>query len=150
MKGAAVRLAELLQPAPGEVRVAGAIAALPGLAAVVFAVVLAFDGLSGSAAIDSGNVYAQAFTYAALGAGLLACGIGLLLGYTWARSPGIVIALVLLGVGWYVTGPSGQVAWGVPVMVLGVLLIVLLFRAPAREWAFGDDNPEKPDDPNAG
>ena len=142
-----MRLAELLQPAPGEVRAAGVIAALPGLAAVVFAVVLAFDGLSGSAAIESGNVYAQAVTYAALGAGLLACGIGLLLGYTWARSPGIVIALVLIGVGWYVTGPSGQVAWGVPVMVLGVLLIVLLFRAPAREWAFGDDTPDKPEDP---
>lgn len=142
-----VRLAELFQPAPGEVRAAGVIAALPGLAAVVFAVVLLVDGLSGSAAIDSGNVYAQAVTYAALGAGLLACGIGLLLGYTWARSPGVVISLMVIGIGWYLAGPSGQVQWGVPVIVGGVALLVLLFRAPAREWAFGED---KPEDPNAG
>ncbi|MGH3432261.1 MAG: hypothetical protein ACRDQB_05430 [Thermocrispum sp.] len=135
-----MRLAELFQPAPREVRAAGVIAALPGLASVVFALVLLFDALSGTTTTAGGNsVYGQAAYYAILGIGLLACGVGLLLGYTWARSPAVVIALVMIGVGWYVGGPSGRPEWGVPIAVAAVALIVLLFRAPAREWALDDD-----------
>jgi hypothetical protein len=135
-----VRLAELFQPAPGEVRIAGAIAALPGLASVGFALVLLVDALSGNPTTAGGNsVYGQAAYYAVLGAGLLACGVGLLLGYTWARSPALVIALVSIGVGWYVAGPSGQLLWGILVAAVGLGLIVLLFRAPARAWASDDD-----------
>lgn len=135
-----MRLAELFQPAPTEVRIAGVLAGLPGLAALVFAVVLLADAFGGSTVIGGDQVYAQAATYGVLGAGLLACGIGLVLGYTWARSPGVVTALVLIGIGWYLAGPSKRPEWGIPVAAAGVLLIVLLFRAPARAWAFGDDD----------
>lgn len=135
-----MRLAELFQPAPREVRAAGVIAALPGLAAVGFAVVLLVDALvSTETTVGGNNVYAQAAYYAILGAGLLACGVGLLLGHTWARSPALVISLLMIGVGWYVAGPSGRPEWGVPIIVVAAGLMVLLFRAPARAWAFGAD-----------
>jgi len=133
-----VRLAELFRPAPREVRVAGVIAVLPGLAALVFAVVLLIAALSGNTTFGSDNVYGEAIYYAVLGGGLTACGIGLFLGYSWARSPGVVIALVMIGVGWYAAGPSGRLELGVPVALLGLALLVLLFRGPARAWAAED------------
>lgn len=132
-------LAELFQPAPREVRAAGVIAALPGLASLVFAVVLLFDALGGTTTAGGNSVYGQAAYYAILGAGLLACGVGLVLGYTWARSPSVVIALIMIGVGWYVGGPSGRPEWGVPIAVAAVALIVLLFRERSREWAMEGD-----------
>lgn len=135
-----MRLAELLQPAPREIRVAGAITAVPGLAAVVFAVVLVIGAITGTGTTTGGNsVLGEAAYYAILGGGLLACGIGLLLGYVWARSPSLVLALILLGLGWYLAGPSHQPLWGTPVAAVAVLLIVLLFRAPSRAWALGQD-----------
>lgn len=135
-----MRLAELFQPAPREVRAAGVIAGLPGLAAIVFAVVLLVDALvSTETTVGGNNLYAQAAYYAVFGAGLLACGTGLLLGHTWARSPALVVALLMIGVGWYVAGPSGRPEWGVPIVVVAAALMVLLFRAPARAWAFGAD-----------
>lgn len=138
-----MRLAELIQPAPREVRAAGVIAALPGLASVVFAVVLLIDALSGNPTTTGGNsVYGQALYYGVLGAGLLACGAGLLLGHTWARSPAVVIGLVMIGVGWYLAGPSHRPEWGVPIAVVAAGLIVLLFLERSRAWALGDDAEE--------
>jgi hypothetical protein len=59
------------------------------------------------------------------------------MGKTWARSPSLVAALLVAGVGWYTTGPSGQPGYGVPLMVLGVTVVVLLFRRPSRAWMLG-------------
>ncbi|GEM_PF-3368530 len=137
-KGPRVRLADVLRPAPRAVRAAGVIAALPGLASLVFAIVLVVAALSGDAAMGGNNIYGEAAYYALLGVGLLACGAGLLLGHQWARSPAVVIAVLMLGIGWYAAGPSARPELGVPVVVLGVLLLVLLFRAPSREWAAQD------------
>ncbi|MPY99248.1 MAG: hypothetical protein GEU97_14850 [Actinophytocola sp.] len=134
-----MRRDDLFLPAPIEIRVAGVLTALPGMAAVVFAVVLLVDALFGASETAGGNsVYGQAFYYALLGAGVVACGIGLLLGHTWARTPSFVLALIVGGLGWYALGPSGQLLWGVPIFAMVVLLVVLLFRAPSRAWALGE------------
>lgn len=134
-----VRRDDLFLPAPREIRVAGVLTTLPGLAAAVFAVVLLVDALLGTTETAGGNsVYGQAFYYALLGAGMVACGVGLLLGHTWARTPAFVLALIIGGVGWYTTGPSGQPLWGVPILAIAVVLVVLLFRTPSRAWALGE------------
>ncbi|WP_158892451.1 hypothetical protein [Amycolatopsis anabasis] len=127
--------ADNISPAPREVRVAGAITALPGVALLVLAVLLLAN--SGNSSVPRNNIWAEAGFYVVLGAGTLACAAGLLLGKLWARSPGVVVALILVGVGWYVLGPSGQVAFGVPLIVLGLGTLVLLFRRPSRAWALG-------------
>lgn len=139
-----MRVADLVVPAPREVRIAGVITTLPGLAAVVFAVVLLVRALLGHAVTEGGNsVYGQALYYAVLGIGLLVCGLGLLFGHTWARSPAVVVALILGGLGWYMAGPSAQPVYGVPLLLLAVALMVLLFRAPSRAWALGEDEAEQ-------
>ncbi|MPY78376.1 MAG: hypothetical protein GEV04_07740 [Actinophytocola sp.] len=134
-----LRRDDLFLPAPREIRVAGVLTTLPGLLAVGFAVVLFVDALLGTTETAGGNsVYGQAFYYALLGGGMTACGIGLLLGHTWARTPAFVLALIIGGVGWYTLGPSGQPQWGIPILAMAVALVVLLFRAPSRAWALGE------------
>jgi hypothetical protein len=128
----AVSIADKLSPAPREVRLAGALTALPGLGLLAFAVLLLIKGEA-----NPGNLYAEVAYYVVLAAGTLACAGGLVMGKTWARSPGVVVALILIGVGWYGAGPSGQPVWGVPLALVGVVVIVLLFRRASRAWALG-------------
>ncbi|RZQ60730.1 hypothetical protein [Amycolatopsis suaedae] len=127
-------LADKISPAPREVRLAGALTALPGLTLMVMAVMLLIGGLTGRTSLGNSNVYAEAGFYAVLGIGVLFCAGGLLFGQTWARSPSVVVALTLAGVGWYTAGPSGFPVLGVPIIVVGLAVVVLLFRRPSRAW----------------
>ncbi|HJQ48185.1 MAG TPA: hypothetical protein VJ870_17970 [Amycolatopsis sp.] len=128
-------LKDKIAPAPREVRLAGLVTALPGLALLVFGVVVLVA--SGQSDAPRNNVLVEAGFYVLLALAVLCCAAGLAAGHGWARSPGVVIALITVGAGWYLTGPSGLPAPGVPVIVLGLLVIVLLFRQPARAWALG-------------
>lgn len=123
-------LADKISPAPREVRYAGLLTALPGFALIAVGIVLAVTG-------TSPDLIAEVSYYLVLGLGVLACAVGLLLGKTWARSPSLVVALILVGVGWYATGPSDQSAFGVPIMIAGVAVVVLLFRRDSRAWVLG-------------
>ncbi|RBM10503.1 hypothetical protein DI005_35425 [Prauserella sp. PE36] len=134
-------LADKFSPAPREVRLAGALTALPGLALLAIGVVLVVEFL-GQAPVAGNNVYAEVAYYLVLGFGVLACAGGLLLGKTWARSPALVISLVLVGVGWYAAGPSSQPGFGVPIMIAGAAVVVLLFRRPSRAWVLGQQEGE--------
>jgi hypothetical protein len=131
-----VPFADKISPAPREVRLAGAITALPGVALVALTVILLVNGV-GEPTQPGNNVYAEAAYYLVLAAGTLGCAAGLLLGKTWARSPAVVVALLLVGVGWYSAGPSGQPGLGVPLGLLGIAVLVLLFRRPSRAWVLG-------------
>jgi hypothetical protein len=131
-------------PVPTEVRVAGVLTGLPGVGLLVFGVLLLVHGLS-TPPIPGNNVWAEFGTFAVLALVFLAASVGLLLGQVWARSPGVVVSLLLVGVGWYLLGPSGQPVWGVPVGLCGLAALVLLFRRPSRAWALGmhDDETEE-------
>ncbi|WP_199432444.1 hypothetical protein [Qaidamihabitans albus] len=129
-------LADRFSPAPREVRLAGALTALPGFAMVAIGVVIALE--SGGAPEQPGNnIYAEVAYYVLLGLGVLACAAGLVLGKTWARSPGVVLGLLLVGIGWYATGPSSQPGIGIPTLAAGALVVVLLFRRASRAWVLG-------------
>lgn len=136
-----VPLRDKISPAPREIRIAGAITALPGLALLVIAAILAVD-TTGGAQLGGYNIYAEVGYYVVLAAGVFACAAGLLLGKTWARSPSLVVALLLAGVGWYAAGPSGRPGFGVPLILAGAAIVVLLFRRPARAWALGQREDE--------
>ncbi|WP_019814153.1 hypothetical protein, partial [Saccharomonospora saliphila] len=131
---------DALSPAPREVRIAGALTAAPGIALLVFGAVLGFH--AGDSSLTAGAMLAEIGYYVLLAAGVLACAAGLLLGRTWARSPAVVVNLVVAGVGWYAAGPSGQPGFGVPVIGIGVAVIVLLFRRPSRAWVLGQEEGE--------
>jgi hypothetical protein len=120
------------------VRGAGVIVGLQGLAGVVFAVAVLVRAFGGGST-PGNNLFGEAAYFAVLGAGVLACGIGLVLGKTWARTPSVVVEILLLGVAWYAIGPSARPGLGIPVAALGVLVLVLLFTARSRAWALGED-----------
>lgn len=128
-----------LSPAPLTVRCAGALVGLQGLTGVVFAAVMLVRAFSGNST-PGNNLFGQAGYFAVLGGGVLVVGIGLVLGKRWARSPAVVVQILLLGVAWYAIGPSGRPLLGAPVAALSVVVIVLLFRADSRAWALGTDD----------
>lgn len=118
---------------PGTVRAAGVLVTIEGLAGVVFAIVLLVAGSSG----PGRNIYGEAGYFTVIFGGVLACGIGLLLGKRWSRGPSTAVQILLLGVAWYAIGPSGQPLLGAPVAVACIAVLVLLFRASSRAWAEG-------------
>lgn len=125
--------------------------ALPGITTLVLAIVLVagdFESGSGnfSGAAASGDLYAEAGFYLVFALGVLAVSTGLILGKLWARSPAVVVALLTVGVGWYSTGPSDRPAWGIPIMIVGAIVLFLLFQRPARAWALGQKPGETEED----
>ncbi|MEU5694215.1 hypothetical protein [Actinosynnema sp. NPDC020468] len=125
---------------PGAVRVAGVLTAVQGLAGLGFAVVLVVHAFTAS---ETGNVLGEAGYFAVLCAGVLACGIGLVLGRRWARSPAVVVQLLLLGVAWYMYGPSGRQLWGGLLAAYVVGVVALLFTNAVRRWALGMDESDE-------
>jgi hypothetical protein len=124
--------------APPTVRGAGLVVSVQGLAGVGFAIAVLVRALGGVSTPGS-NLFGEAGYFAVLGGGVLACGVGLLLGKTWARTPSVVVEIILLGVAWYAIGPSSRPELGLPVAALAVLVIVLLFTARSRAWSVGED-----------
>lgn len=122
--------------APRTVTTAGLLVAAEGLTGVVFAVLLLVRAFGGGST-PGNNVFGEAAYFAVLAGGVLACGVGLVLGRHWARGPSIVVQLLLIGVAWYAFGPSGRPAVGIPLAVLCVVVIVLLLRSSAVAWAQG-------------
>ncbi|MBP2339066.1 hypothetical protein JOF41_005244 [Saccharothrix coeruleofusca] len=129
------------KPVPGAVRAAGALTAVQGLAGLGFAVALVVRAFSADA--DSGRVLGEAAYFVVLCSGVLAAGVGLLLGKRWARTPSLVVQLLLLGVAWYAYGPSGRQLIGALIGIYAVSVVALLFTAPAREWVLGLDEPDE-------
>lgn len=119
--------------APLPVRAAAVVVCLQGLAVLGAAVLLVVIELRGESRV--GNVYAEAGFFALMAAAVIACGVALLLGKQGARSPAVVIQVLLIGVAWYAIGPSSRPAYGIPVAVVAVLTLVLLLGAQARNWA---------------
>jgi hypothetical protein len=124
--------------APPSVRGAGLLVTVQGLAGVGFAVAVLVRAIGGGSTPGS-NLYGEAAYFAVLGGGVLAFGVGLLLGKTWARTPSVVVEIILLGVAWYAIGPSSRPELGVPVGAVAVLVIILLFSARSRAWSLRDD-----------
>ncbi|MCA1672915.1 MAG: hypothetical protein LC799_12215 [Actinobacteria bacterium] len=120
--------------APLPVRAAGLLVGIQGLTGVVVAVILLLGGSNGPV-----PVFATAAWFAAFGAILLAVALNLVRGRTGARTPAIVVQILLLGVSWYAAGPSDRPGYGVPAALFCVAVLVLLFSPPAVRWATGPD-----------
>lgn len=125
-----------METAPRQVRVAGAIVGLEGLAGLAFAVTLVVRGLT-VATTPGVNPYGMAGYFAVLGAGVLVSGTGLLLGHRWGRTPAVVMQLLLIGTAWYAIDGSSRWEIGVPVAAVCVAVLVLLFAGSARGWVLG-------------
>ncbi|GAA4786112.1 hypothetical protein GCM10023200_20110 [Actinomycetospora chlora] len=110
---------------PRPIRLAAAGVVLEGVVGVAAAVLLATAGVGFSV-----------WGFVALaGIAVGAAGVALLAGVRGARGPCLVAQLLVLGCAFYAAVPSGQPAWGVPVMVVAALVLAGLLAAPSRAWA---------------
>ncbi len=124
--------------APPAVRGAGWIVVLQGVAALVVAAVLVVRGLGGA---DQRvvNGLGTAVWFAVVGGAVLAAGSALVTGRRWGRGLGVFTQLLLLPVAWYLGVGSHQPAFGFPLGVLALAVLVLLFSPAAVRWAAAGD-----------
>jgi hypothetical protein len=124
----------VIVPAPATVRQAGVVVAFEGAVLLVVAVVLVVRAIGGAheKAISG---YGTAAWYAVMGAGVLAAGWALWTGRRWGRGIAVFAQLLLLPVAWYIAVGSQRWAYGVPVALVAVGVLVLLFSASALQWA---------------
>ena len=122
----------MIIPPPRPVALAGALVCGQALGVVVLAVVIVVSGLGNSAAV--GQLLAQGAYYVVLAAGMVFCGLALLKGRRWGRTPVIVIEIVLAAVGYWMAVPSSRLLLGVALILLAVITGGLLLTKPANLW----------------
>ncbi len=124
--------------APTPVRGAGWIVILQGVAALVVAAALVVRGLAG-ADQHVVNGLGTAVWFAVVGGAVLAAGYALVGGKRWGRGLGVFTQLLLLPVAWYLGVGSHQPAFGIPLGIVALTVLLLLFSPAAVRWAAGDD-----------
>jgi hypothetical protein len=128
---------------PRSVRIAGLITTLQAVAGLLFVTALLIRGttgdLGGVGTLNRASTFGEAGYYGLLSAGVLAAGIGLLNGKHWARTPSLLLQLLLLGTAWYAFGPSGQPLIALVLAAPAVAVLYLLFNREGRQWAFEAD-----------
>jgi hypothetical protein len=124
--------------APSAVRGAGWIVVLQGVAALVVAAVLVARGLAGA---DQRvvNGLGTAVWFAVVGGGVFAAGYALAAGKRWGRGLGVFTQLLLLPIAWYLAVGSHQPAFGIPLGIVALTVLILLFSPAAVRWAAGGD-----------
>jgi hypothetical protein len=118
---------------PPQIRVAGVLVALQGLAAIAFAIVIGVQ--ASELDLPFGAVLGEAAYFVVVGLALLGVGIGLGLGRRGARTPSIVTQLLLLPVVYSLIGPSQQLVLGIAAGVYVAGTFLLLISEPSRQWS---------------
>lgn len=102
------------------------------------AAALAVRGLAG---VDQRvvNGWGTAIWFAFVGGGVFAAGCALLVGKRWGRGLGVFAQLLLLPVAWYLAVGSHRPAYGIPLGVLALSVVILLFSPTAVRWTARGD-----------
>jgi hypothetical protein len=114
------------------VQVAGALICVQAVGVVVLAVLIVVSGFRNAAAV--GQLLGQAAFFLVCAVGMVACGWSLIGGRRWGRSPTIVVQVVLAAVGYYLAVPSGQLGWGIALVIFALVTGGLLLTRPANDW----------------
>ncbi|UXA19360.1 hypothetical protein [Mycobacterium sp. SMC-4] len=117
---------------PPAVRIAGSIAALQGLLALVVAGVLIVREAAGHHE-EAISGYGTAGWFVIVGSAVLAAGWALWTGRRWGRGIAVFANLCLLGVAWYVFS-SGRLSYAILVAAVAVTVLGLLFSRSAVHW----------------
>lgn len=140
----------VLPPVPTEVpprtvRVAAALTTLQAVVGLVFVIALLIrslsPGLGAAGTLNRGDTYGEAGYYALLSALVLVVGIGLWRGKRWARTPTLLLQLLLIGAAYYAFGPSGRPLIGLVIGVPALAVLWFLFNRAGREWSFRSSIP---------
>lgn len=124
-------------PAPATVRMAAVLVLLQGAAGLAAAAFYVVSGLSGEQ--EPGlNFYGTAGWFAIIGGAVAAAGWALWTGRRWGRGVAVFAQLLLLGVSWYVGVGSHQWAYGIPLALTALVVLVLLFSPATLQWLAAD------------
>jgi cbb3-type cytochrome oxidase subunit 3 len=125
---------------PRTIRIAGVLTTLQAVAGLIFVGALLVRStaadLGGVGQFERGQTYGEAGYFALLAAGVLAAGIGLWKGKHWARTPAMLLQLLLLGTAWYAFGPSRQPLIALIIAAPAIAVLWFLFNREGRAWSF--------------
>jgi hypothetical protein len=128
------------EAAPRTVRIAGALTTLQAVVGFGFVAALLIRGMSAdlgaTGTLNRGETYGEAAYYGVLSAAVLAMGLGLWWGKHWARTPVLLVQLLLIGAAWYAFGPSGRPLIGLVIGVPSLAVLWFLFNREGRAWSF--------------
>lgn len=105
---------------------------LQAVGVLVLTVLIVVSGLGNGASM--GSLLGQAAFFVICAGAMVACGLGLIGGRRWGRSPTIVVQIVLAAVGYYLAVPSGRPGWGIALFLVAAVTGGLLLTKPANEW----------------
>jgi hypothetical protein len=92
-----------------------------------------------------GALLGEAGMFLVIGAAVLLVAWGLVKGRFWARTPAIVVQMLLLPVAYSLLVPSRQVLTGAVVGAVVLAALVLLMSNPAKNWALDLDERRRRD-----
>jgi uncharacterized membrane protein (DUF2068 family) len=113
--------------------VAGVLIGLEGVCVLGFTAFLLLQ--AGAATLGAQAVLGEAGMFLLVGGAMVLLGVGLWRGRPWARTPAIVIQLLLLPAVYSLIGPSRQVAAGLVAAVVVLAALLALLSEPARRWS---------------
>jgi hypothetical protein len=116
---------------PPQIRVAGLLVGLQGVAAVAFAILVGIQ----DSTLPLGSVLGEVGYFAVIGIALVFIGAALFTGRRGARTPAIVTQLLLLPVVYSLIGPSRQLLLGIAAGIYVVGTFLLLISERSREWS---------------
>jgi hypothetical protein len=118
---------------PRQVQLAGAGVVAEALAGLIATIVL----LTGSSAAELpvASVIGEAALFLVSAAAVGFVGWGLVTGRRWARTPAIVIQLLLLPVVYSLIGPSRELLLGIATGIVVAGIFLLLLSEQARTWS---------------
>jgi hypothetical protein len=116
---------------PPQIRVAGVLVGLQGVGALVFAILVGIQ----DSMLPLGSVLGEVGYFVMIGVALAFVGAALATGRRGARTPAIVIQLLLLPVVYSLIGPSRQLVLGVGAGIYVVATFLLLISERSREWS---------------
>jgi hypothetical protein len=116
---------------PPQIRVAGLLVGLQGVAAVAFAILVGIQ----DSTLPLGSVLGEVGYFAVIGIALVLIGAALFTGRRGARTPAIVTQLLLLPVVYSLIGPSRQLLLGIAAGIYVVVTFLLLISERSREWS---------------
>ncbi|MBR7194893.1 MULTISPECIES: hypothetical protein [Gordonia] len=126
---------------PRQIKIAGAVTTLQGLAGVAVAVILVVRGLAGHEETTISG-YGTAAWFGIIGGGVLVGGLALLSGRRWGRSIAMVAQILLLPVAYYLF-TSGWPVFGVPLALAALAVLVMLFSPASMRWLADELEPER-------
>ena len=119
-------------PPPRLVAAAGVLVLVEAVGVLVLAGVTVLSGLIAGAPL--GQLMAQGAYYLVIAGLVAACAAAVLRGRRWGRTPCLLTQVVIVAIGVWLAGPSGQPGWGIGLILMAVLTGGLLISPPAPEW----------------